>query len=111
MAPPPLTTDTLAGQPEGPQAVPSDGQLTVGPLPMVHIPARRRPAKASSAPQLMEVGASNTVMPNVAATSANTADWASGGGGGVLNVSVQDVQTQLATEGAALQKCMQEFLA
>ena len=50
-------------------------------------------------------------MPDVEATSANTADWASGGGGGVLNMSVQDVQTQLAAQGAALQKCVQEFLA
>ena len=60
---------------------------------MVSIPAHRCQANASSVPRLMEVGASSSAMPDVEATSANTADWASGGGGGVLNVSVQDVQT------------------
>ena len=93
VVPPPPTVDMPAGQPEGPQVAPSVGQLTVGPLPTVCIPARRCPAKASSGPRLMEVGASSSAMSDVEATSANTADWASRGGGGALDGMVQDGQT------------------
>ena len=84
--PPPANAQ--GNRPEAPLVPPSGGELVVGPTPTVRVPALQRPAKAISVPRLMEVGATSLAVPNAEATSATSADWASGGGSGVLTVVV-----------------------
>ena len=107
--PPPPSGRGYGKQPAGPPLPPTEDDARL--LLQVASPARRHLEKATSAPRPLEVGAASSTIPDAEATSAVPVGWVRGGGTGLLNQALLDVQAKLRAEGDALQICTKAHLA
>ena len=98
-------------QPAGPPVPPAEDEAVARLLLQVASPARRRLAKAVSAPRSLEAGAASSSIPDADASSAATTGWVRGGGDGPLNQALLDVQAKMRAEGEAIQSCTRVHLA
>nr|XP_020190828.1 tol-Pal system protein TolA-like [Aegilops tauschii subsp. strangulata] len=103
--------ETQGSRPNAPSAPQVGGGLVVGVTPVARTPARRRAAKATSAPRPQEIGASSSSAPEAEATSAVPQEWTTGGGTSVLNKAAHEVHSLLQAQGDALNDYMEKFLA
>ena len=109
--PPPPSASARGKQPADPPAPPTADESEARLLLQVTSPARRRLEKATSAPRPLVTGAASSAIPDAEATSAAPVGWVRGGGTGLLNRALLDVQVKLHPEGDALQSCTKAFLA
>jgi len=110
-ASPPPPPPPHGKQPAGPPMPPTEEEAVARLLLQVASPARRRLEKAVSAPRPLEAGAASSAIPDAEATSAVPTWWVQGGGDGLLNQALLDVQAKLRAEGEAIQGCTRAHLA
>ena len=109
--PPPPSGSAYGKQPVGPPVPLAEDEAVARLLLQVASPARRRLAKAVSAPRPLEAGAASSAIPDAEASSAAPTGWVRGGGDGPLNQALLDVQAKLRAEGEAIQGCTKAHMA